>query len=589
MGDEKEVSFSRGDVIAQKFEIEKELGSGMLGTTYLVRHISSEKYLALKVLRPKLVANPLDRKRFDACFEKACKVESDGVVRLGEVGEFNGNVYFTSEYFESQNLRVLMDEYLEQQKTFSLEESCQIIVQTLEALVDLHAAGITHRNLKPENILVATRGAGPGGKNVVRTVKVSDAGLADIINPTILAESYISRQEARYLAPEVSSFEHAGLPQSDVYSAGVMLYELVVGQTPRGTYLAPTQLRGDLPEHIDDIVEIALASWPEDRYPTAKDMLVDLQRFFSGELIVDKTPVSFRNVLIGLGLIGVVFATMGVYLNVRETPDPLAAAKIQDEEIRRDVLEVVKIPSEAQMEAMVAKHPEMLYIPPGPFVMGRLNQEPLKEQDLVTETLVQVASQSEPLAETTEVSGFYIDRYEFPNRKNNVDGTPVKPVAKATWSDAQKTCESINKRLCTEEEWEKSCKGPANYIFTYGDTYDDEECAVGVNDPYNLGDNPECMSDYGVQGLSGGKREWTSTQAGSKENRRVVKGGLSSNSSMSGENTKEPTLDPIKRRGSRCAFAVDESIGYADNTLSFRCCLDVGAKTADADAEPAKP
>ena len=83
-------------------------------------------------------------------------------------------------------------------------------------------------------------------------------------------------------------------------------------------------------------------------------------------------------------------------------------------------------------------------------------------------------------------------------------------------------------------------------------------CGGGVDAPSVLGDPTTCTSGYGVWGLSGGLREWTATKAG-KGQRRVVKGGLRGNS----------------ERGSRCAFAVDEAEGFADSTLSFRCCLDV--------------
>ena len=105
---------------------------------------------------------------------------------------------------------------------------------------------------------------GPAGQ-VVRTIKITDVGLADIVNPSIFAEGYISREEARYLAPELGGFAMEGSSSSDLYSAGVILYELLVGQPPRGTYLSPTTLRDDLPEHIDDVVEVAMAADPADR------------------------------------------------------------------------------------------------------------------------------------------------------------------------------------------------------------------------------------------------------------------------------------------------------------------------------------
>lgn len=550
--------FSRGDVVSRRYEIEKELGTGLLGTAYLARHISSGKLLALKVLRPKLVSNPRDRQRFEDAFSRAREQKHAGLIELGEVGEHDGQVYFTEEYFESQNLRQLVDEYQAGQQSFTLQEACQIVLKMLEALGALHDAGIHHRNLKPENVLVHTRRTGPGGKSIVRTIKVTDAGLADIVNPTIFAESYISRAEARYLAPELSGFDSAGTERADVYSVGVMLYELLVGQPPRGTYLSPTQLRGDLPEHIDDVVEVALSENAEDRYPSTQDMATDLQRVFLEEH--DELPQgpNVRNILLAVGAGILALALVGAWLGARDKPDPVAEAQAQDASIRKTVAAQNRPPSEAEMNAMAERHPEMLYVPPGSFVQGRLNQEDVNK----------TAARSEPLATVVKVEGFFIDRFEYPNRLKDADGKPVKATARKTWQQAADACAELGKRLCSELEWEKACKGPANHIYAYGDAYDETMCGRGVDGKYTLGEKDTCVSGYGVLGMSGGPREWTSGVAGSKANRRVVKGGLRANA----------------ERGTRCAFAVDEAATYADGSLAFRCCMDV-----DATAEPEAP
>lgn len=553
------LTFSRGAQVAGKYEIEKDLGEGMLGRVYLAKHIKSGKHLALKFLRPSLTAAEVDLDRFRDAMALVKPLRHNGIVRVGDVGQEGDVWFFSQEYFPGQSLRDLIDEYQREQRSFSLQEACQIVNKVLEALQHLHENGIIHRNIKPENVVVRTRRTGPGGKNVVHEVKLTDAGMAAIVNPVTFAERFATRDEVPYLAPELTGFDHGGSPPSDVYSVGVMLYELLVGQTPRGTYLSPTQLRGDLPEHIDDIVEIALGANPEDRYPAARDMLNDIQRSFSGDLELDTGAGSFRNIIIGLGVAVAAAALIAVYFQVREQPDPLASARATDEMIRAQVAGQLRVPSEAELKAMVADHPDMLYIPPGPFIKGRLNVEPLN-----------LASQSEPLTKVEKTDGFYIDRFEFPNSTKDKQGNPVKPVAKVTWGDADETCRQRGKRLCTEEEWERACKGPANWVYSYGDGFDGEMCGGGVDEVYHIGERADCVSGYGVAMLSGGLREWTATTAGSSGNRRVVKGGLRGNPA----------------RGSRCAFAVDEAATYADTTLGFRCCLGVG-ETIEPDEAPA--
>lgn len=545
--------FSRGDVIAGRFEIEKTLGSGLVGTTHLVQNVKTRKYLAVKEIWPSLVANPRDRARLDELFSQAKAVESSGLVKLGAVAEHEGTVYFTQEYFPSQSLRELINEYQAEPRSFTLQEACQLAIKMLEALESLHQAGVIHRNLKPENVLVSTRKTGPGGRNLVRTIKVTDAGLSDLVNPTIFAESYINRSEAHYLAPEMSGFNDIGTPATDIYSVGVMLYELLVGQPPRGTYLSPTQLRGDLPEHIDDVVEIALGPNPSDRYPSARDMIVDIQRSFDQSDDEAPSGPNIRNMAIGVGVGVLLLGVLGVYFGTREAPTREATGAVKDEQVRRAVQAKSRVLTEAEIQQMIASHPEMQYIPAGPFVMGRLSQEDPK-----------VAASSEPLLKEVEVDSFYIDRFEHPNKQKREDGKAPAPTAKVTWASASEACESQGKRLCTEEEWEKACKGPDNFVYAYGDAYDDTVCGSQMGGDYRIGSLTDCISGYGVYGMSGGPREWTASEAGS--DRRVVKGGMRAK----------------HIRGSRCAFAVDESARYADGSLSFRCCL----SASDAAAKP---
>jgi len=566
---------ARGDVINGRYEIVSPLGGGMLGSTYKARHMASDKNVAIKFLHARLVRNPKDRERLEAAFRAAKAVKHDGIIRYGELGNYESTVFFTQEYYKGQSLRDLMNEYLADGRAFTLQEACQITIKILEAIQCLHDSELVHRNIKPENILVHSKTVGPKGQ-LIRSIKITDVGLADIVNPSIFAEGYISRSGARYLAPELAGFAMDGSSSSDLYSAGVILYELLVGQPPRGTYLSPTTLRDDLPEHVDDVVEVAMAAEPADRYPTPQDMINDLQQSFQGLIVSAKPRTSLKNIMIGLLIALGVVAVAGIWAS-RLTPEDQKKSAIElaieaDDAIRARVASENPQPSEAEIKAMVEDHKDMLYVPEGPFVKGRLKQEPMSQQvtreekaedgsarRVPTGQKKPVASQAEPIHAVVHVPPFFIDRFEFPNRVKNKDGSPVMPAARSTWSDAASACQSVGKRLCTEEEWEKACKGPDNSIYSYADVYDQEMCGDGVDEIHHLGQNEACMSGYGVADMSGNLREWTASQPGAKDDRRVVKGGLRSNN----------------LRGSRCAYSNDERMNYSDSTLGFRCCLSV--------------
>lgn len=291
--------FNAGDNIAKKYEIVSFLGDGPTASTYVARHITSGKDLVIRFINPSLVGVQKDRERLKQLFERARTLRHDALVRYGELGVHEDRIYLTEEYFPSESLRRVIDDNVTENRVFTLQEACQLAISVLEAAEIAHNAGLVHRNLKPENVLVATKRTGPAASaKIIRTVKITGTGLAPALSPTTAADTFAPREEAPYLAPELTSYDQDCGPQADVYSVGVMLYELLCGQRPIGTYISPTQMRDDLPPHVDDIVEIALAHNPEDRYPTARDMINDIQRSFSLLGLAGTPAVSFRNLAI---------------------------------------------------------------------------------------------------------------------------------------------------------------------------------------------------------------------------------------------------------------------------------------------------
>ncbi len=538
-------SYSRGDVISRKYEIEAHLGDGLFGATYKARHIASGKNLVIKFLWPELNENDGNRAVFEEAFRRAKAVRHPGLVRYGEIAEHNGEWYFTQEFFKSKDLRKILEEHSSDHKNMSLQEACQITIKALESLQAAHESGIHHFDLKPENILVATEHSGPGGSKVVQNIKVTDVGLATTVGSLKTKEEFDERPSFIYQAPELGTMAGGGTSQTDVYSVGVMFYEMLVGKHPSSPLVFPSKLRDDLPEHVDQIVEMAIAPDTQDRYPACTDMVRDVQRTFQEDILHASRPTSFKVIASSIALaVVLVGVASGLALKNKEAIAESETHRLETmtSSARAEVLKSNQIPSDEEYNRINSQEPDMVFVPGGEYLQGRMHSEDAAS-----------ASSAESLSKKVFVDDFFIDRYEFPNIQDKV------PVGKVAWARAKETCESFGKRLCSSDEWEKACKGPKNTIYSFGDTWDPSICTAGKD--YKLGGMADCRSAYFVFDMSGGLTEWTSTPRASSKNRYVVKGGSKSNPEV----------------GYRCAFSNDQrgNYGASDSSLSFRCCKDV--------------
>lgn len=545
------LEFSRGEQIAQKYEVIDLLDESPLGVSYRVKHLKSGKFVRLLLLRPK-VAGHEQKDRLIEIHKRMKALEHPGLVKVGELGDHEGVAYVTIEDFEGQTLRELITQYKVEGQRFALKEAAQVTLQILEALAALHDQGMVHRALRPEYVLINVKRTGPRNKNFVARVKLIGAGFWDLVPAGNLAEDEFGRGEAQYLAPEMKSFEPVATARSDVYSAGVVFYEMLVGSAPVGTFQLPGSVRNDLPKRVNDIVELALANAPEDRYQTAADFTADLTRTIQESEVQfdDRKPRVFTPVAIGLSVMFVLAVAIILY---QLRPDPereVQSAQATDTELRNELQGKQKLPTPEEVKAILALHPpNMVYVPAGPFIEGRLNYDP---DSLPVEPLAKVTDNPKP---------FLIDAFEYPNLKGALAKYDV------TWEEAGKLCQEQGKRLCSAQEWEKACKGPLNSIYGYdsvgpADAFDQEFCGDGLSTRgYKSGEKVRCKSGWGVYDMSGSFREWTASEVPGKDKRRIVKGGLAR----------------AAARGTRCAFTADESVSFSDSTLSFRCCRDVDA------------
>ncbi len=543
-----QLEYKRGEVLATKYEIVDVLGRSPLGMSYRVKHLQSGSYVRLLLLDPGIAG----KEQKDAIIEAvrvARSLSHRGLLKMGELGQHAGVAYVTMEDFEAPTLREVINQKAGQNQPFELREAAQITIKVLDALHYLHQQGHVFRALRPEQVLVNLRRTGPGGKNLVADVRVVGAGLWDLVPTGTLAEDEFTRGEAQYLAPEFKGLEPRPTPRSDVFSAGVMFYEILIGQPPTGTYQLPRARRPDLPAHVDSVAQFSLAVFPDDRYPSANDFGADIQRTFQisevGE--TDSATSSVHPAVWVLGGLVVVAAAAALFWS---DTDPMLEAMAADQALRREVKEQHPMPTSEQLTTLQASYPNMMLIPGGPYISGKLKQE-------------FHVREPEPNAEVRTIPGFLMDVFEFPNQQR------AAPKNKVTYAQAEAACTEQGKRLCSAEEFEKACKGPANFVYGYGDAWDPEFCGEGLDGVHPAGAMSECKSGWGVYDIAGNFREWTSTPRG--DGRRLVKGGLPGNT----------------EKGTRCAYASDESALFGDDSMSFRCCLDLPPELGGAAPPPA--
>jgi serine/threonine-protein kinase len=246
------------------FLVEKELGSGAMGTVYRARYTKTDQVYALKIIALGLLGNETAQARFEREAKILQQLKHPNIVRLFANGRFRGTPYFAMEYVEG----VTLDNILERRDRFTWEEIVALGQQVCAALEHAHEKGIIHRDLKPSNLMILADG----------TVKLADFGIAKDVDVTALTGDRNTVGTAAYMSPEQCRGERL-TAKSDLYSLGVVFYELLTGRKPftaespidmfmqhvNGTFERPSRLVMELPVWLDTLVCQLLEKKPEHR------------------------------------------------------------------------------------------------------------------------------------------------------------------------------------------------------------------------------------------------------------------------------------------------------------------------------------
>src|SRR5215211_1252960 len=269
------------NLIDQRYELRTLVGSGGMADVYLAGDEVLGREVALKILKDRYAENEEFVERFKREAKSAAALSSPYIVPIFDRGETDdGKYYITMEYLPGGTLkeRIMATGALRSQ-------AAEVAFQVAEGLKAAHARGVVHRDIKPRNILVADSAH----------VKVADFGIARAVEATTISHSGDILGGAKYMSPEQAVGEQVG-PASDLYSLGVVLYEMLTGrvpfevETPADVPIrhavapphSPRELASEVPEGLDAITMRLLATNPEDRFESADEVIQELQRVRAG-------------------------------------------------------------------------------------------------------------------------------------------------------------------------------------------------------------------------------------------------------------------------------------------------------------------
>ena len=266
----------KGQKINDRYQIIKSIGEGGMANVYLAYDTILDRNVAVKVLRGDLATDEKFVRRFQREALSASSLSHPNIVEVYDVGEDNGQYYIVMEYIEGCQLKQL----LKKRGRLTLSEVIDIMLQITDGLSVAHDAYIIHRDIKPQNIMILDSGL----------VKITDFGIAMAMNSTQLTQTNSVMGSVHYLPPEQANGKGSTL-QSDIYSMGILMYELLTGELPyKGDNAVEIALKHlkekipsvrdkypEIPQSVENIIIKATAKNPKNRYADARSMNEDLR------------------------------------------------------------------------------------------------------------------------------------------------------------------------------------------------------------------------------------------------------------------------------------------------------------------------
>jgi len=478
-----------------RYKIEELIGSGAYADVYKAVDTVLDRVVALKVLKPSLLADEEAFARFRLEAKAQANLMHPHIAWVWDLGEADGHYFIAMRYVDGPSL----DEYLQAHGPLPWEQAFPIVKDVAAALQVAHDKGMVHRDVKPQNILIGETDG---------TV-LTDFGLVKAMETSGMStRSGAIIGTPQYIPPEVWKGERAG-PSADQYALACVLVEMLTGKalfdapTPPAVMLRhfqplafPTGWGVGLPQGTEAVLRRALQQEPKDRYPRMTDFVRGLEG--------TRYQVS-GNREQEAGVSGQASGKIREGGEEKRVGDSGHATSRPPSSVSRPQSPVPRLPSI-----------EWVKIPAGPFLYGKGKETHIIEKPYLIGKYPVTNAQYKRFLDANPK--YRVPKHWGKKTRTYPEGKDDHPVVYVSWDDAQAFCKWAHCRLPTKEEWEKAARGTDGRKYPWGDQAPDETLCNFNN---NVGDttpvgqySPQGDSPYGCVDMAGNVWEWVATEYG---------------------------------------------------------------------------